>query len=165
MGGPIEVSLKCLNCCMKCSQMVIHYQLVTVRRRRYYVWWVWSTRKYMHVQMILYCIEKSLKTLTKCPRCKVSRFKVKDDDIDEDNMKKGHQQKSYGIPRFKRLFANVHDAKDLILACKWKKEWWIVTTCSWFTLMEENWYSLSIVWEWSKKFEAWSCNWWHESLR
>ena len=72
--------------------------------------------------MILYCIEKSLKTLTKCPRCKVSRFKVKDDDIDEDNMKKGHQQKSYGIPRFKRLFANVHDAKDLILACKWKKE-------------------------------------------
>ena len=36
---------------------------------------------------ILY--RKEFETLTKCPTCGVSRFKVKDDDLDEDNMKKG----------------------------------------------------------------------------
>jgi len=38
--------------------------------------------------MILYCIEK-FEGLYKCPRCGVSRYKVKDNDSDEDDMKKG----------------------------------------------------------------------------
>ena len=71
---------------------------------------------------ILY--RKNFKTLTKCPRCGVSRYKVKDDndddddDDDEDNMKKGPPAKALWylpiIPRFKRLFANVDDVKNLI---------------------------------------------------
>jgi len=65
---------------------------------------------------ILY--RKEFETLTKCPRCGVSRFKVKDDDMDEDNMKKGPPAKVLWylpiIPRFKRLFANVNDAKNLV---------------------------------------------------
>jgi len=44
------------------------------RPRRYSVQWVWSTKKYMLVQMIVYCIEK-FKGLHKCPRCGVSIYK------------------------------------------------------------------------------------------
>jgi len=67
-----------------------------------------------------YCIlyRKEFKTLTKSPRCGVSRYKVKDDDDDEDNMKKGPPTKVLWylpiIPRFKHLFANVDDAKNLM---------------------------------------------------
>ena len=65
---------------------------------------------------ILY--RKEFKTLTKCPRCGVSQYKVKDDDDDEDNMKKGPLAKVLWylpiIPRFKRLFANVDDAKNFM---------------------------------------------------
>jgi len=61
---------------------------------------------------------KEFETLTKCPRCGVSRFKVKDDDVDEDNLKKGPPTKVLWylpiIPRFKHLFANVNDAKNLV---------------------------------------------------
>ncbi|XP_027922635.1 uncharacterized protein LOC114180521 [Vigna unguiculata] len=48
---------------------------------------------------ILY--RKEFETLTKCSRCGVSRFKVKDDDVDEDNMKKGPpaKVKSEGLLR------------------------------------------------------------------
>ena len=46
---------------------------VTMRRRRYCVWWVWSFRKFMHALMIAYCIDI-------CPRYGVSQYKVKDDD-------------------------------------------------------------------------------------
>ena len=38
--------------------------LTRMRRRRYCVQWVWSTRKYMHVLMFAYCIEKSLNHCT-----------------------------------------------------------------------------------------------------
>jgi len=64
---------------------------------------------------ILY--RKEFETLTKWPKCGVSRYKVKDDDHDENNMKKGPPTKVLWylpiIPRFKRLFANVDDAKNL----------------------------------------------------
>ena len=57
--------------------------------------------------------------MSKCPRCGVSWYKVKDDEdcsIDK-NSKKGSPAKVLWylpiIPRFKRLFANVDDAKDL----------------------------------------------------
>jgi len=53
--------------------------------------------------------------LRKCPRCGVSRYKVKDDDGDEDDMKKGPPAKVLWylptIPRLKHSFANVKDAK------------------------------------------------------
>ena len=55
----------------------------------------------------------------KCPRCGVSRYKVKDDDecSSDENSKKGPPAKVLWylpiIPRFKRLFANGDDTKDL----------------------------------------------------
>ena len=57
--------------------------------------------------------------MPKCPRCGVSRYKVKDDDEcnSDENSKKGPPVKVLWylpiIPRFKRLFANADDAKDL----------------------------------------------------
>ena len=61
------------------------------------------------------------KELQKCPRCGVSWYKVKDDDecSSDENTKKGSPAKFLCylpiIPRFKRLFANGDDVKDLTL--------------------------------------------------
>jgi len=64
---------------------------------------------------ILY--RKEFEGLHKCPRCGVSRYKVKDDDKDEDDMKKGPPAKVLWylpiIPCLKHFFANVNDAKNL----------------------------------------------------
>jgi len=64
---------------------------------------------------ILY--RKEFEGLHKCPRCGVSRYKVKDDDKDEDDFKKGPPAKVLWylpiIPRLKRFFGNVNDAKNL----------------------------------------------------
>ena len=57
--------------------------------------------------------------MSKCPRCGASWYKVKDDEdcCSHENSKKGPPAKVLGylpiIPRFKRLFANADDAKDL----------------------------------------------------
>jgi len=55
--------------------------------------------------------------LHKYPRCGVSRYKVKDNDGDEDDMKKGPPTKTLWylpiIPRLRRFFANVKDKKNL----------------------------------------------------
>ena len=57
--------------------------------------------------------------MSKCPRCGVSRYKVKDDEecSSDENSKKGPLAKVLWylpiIPRFKCLFANEDDAKDL----------------------------------------------------
>jgi len=57
--------------------------------------------------------------MPKCHRCGVSRYKVKDDDdcSSDENSKKGLPAKVLWylpiIPRFKCLFANGDDAKDL----------------------------------------------------
>ena len=57
--------------------------------------------------------------MDKCPRCGVSRYKVKDDDKcnSDKSTKKGPPAKVLWyfpiIQRFKRLFANGDDAKDL----------------------------------------------------
>jgi len=60
---------------------------------------------------------KEFEGLHKCPKCGVSRYKVKDDDEDEDDMKKGPPAKVLWylpiIPRLKYFFANVNDAKNL----------------------------------------------------
>lgn len=65
---------------------------------------------------ILY--RKEFQTLTKCPRCEVSRFKMKDDDVDEYNTNKGLNVKVLWylsiIHHFKHLFANVNDTKSLM---------------------------------------------------
>jgi len=60
---------------------------------------------------------KEFEGLHKCPRCGVSRYKVKDDDEDEDDFKKGPPAKVLWylpiIPRLKRFFGNVNNAKNL----------------------------------------------------
>ena len=64
---------------------------------------------------ILY--RKEFEGLHKCPRCGVSRYKVKDNDGDEDDMKKGPLAKVLWylpiIPQLRRFFAIVKDAKNL----------------------------------------------------
>ena len=56
----------------------------------------------------------------KCPMCGISLYKVKDDDEcgGDESTKKGPPAKMLWylpiIPRFKRLFSNADDAKDLI---------------------------------------------------
>jgi len=64
---------------------------------------------------ILY--RKEFERLHKCPRCGLSRYKVKDDDEDEDEMKKGSPTKVLSylpiIPRLKCFYANFKDAKSL----------------------------------------------------
>jgi len=60
---------------------------------------------------------KEFESLHKCPRYGVSRYRVKDDDSEEDYVIKNPPTKALWylsiIPRFKRLFANVNDAKNL----------------------------------------------------
>ena len=57
--------------------------------------------------------------MSKCPSCRASRYKVKDDEecSFDENSKKGPPAKVLWylpiIPRFKHLFANGDDAKDL----------------------------------------------------
>jgi len=59
---------------------------------------------------------KEFEGLHKCPRCEISRYKIKDDG-DEDHMKKGPPAKVLWylpiIPQLKRIFGNVKDAKNL----------------------------------------------------
>jgi len=64
---------------------------------------------------ILY--RKKFESLHMCPRCRVSRYKVKDDESEEDYVKKSPPTKALWYPpiisRFKRLFTNVNDVKNL----------------------------------------------------
>ena len=70
-----------------------------------------------HNDCILYRDE--FEEMHKCPRCGVLRYKVKDDDEyrSDESTKKGPPTKMLWylpiIQRFKRLFANGDDAKDL----------------------------------------------------
>ena len=64
---------------------------------------------------ILY--RKEFEGLRKCPRRVVSRYKIKYNDSDDDDMKKGPPAKVLWylpiIPRLRRFFANVNNAKNL----------------------------------------------------
>ena len=64
---------------------------------------------------ILY--RKEFEGLHKCPRCRVLRYKVKDNGGDDDDMKKSPPAKVLWylpiIPRLRCFFANVNDAKNL----------------------------------------------------
>jgi len=88
-----------------------------MRPRRYCVQWVWSTKKIHACPNDCKLYRKKFEKLHKCPRCGVSRYKVKDDDWDEDDMKKGPLTKVLWylpiIPRLRHFFANVNDAKNL----------------------------------------------------
>jgi len=61
--------------------------------------------------------KKEFEGLHKCPRCGVSRYKVKDNDGDNDDIKKCPPAKVLWylpiIPRLRQFFANVNDAKNL----------------------------------------------------
>jgi len=60
---------------------------------------------------------KEFEGLYKCPRCEVSRYKVKDNDGDDNDMRKGPPAKVLWyvpiIPRLRHFFANVNDANNL----------------------------------------------------
>ena len=114
MGRLVKTLLNCSNCCMKYFHKAIHCRSVTMRLRRYCVQWVWSTEKIYAGPNDCILYRKEFEGLHKCPRCGVSRYKVKDDEGDEDDMKKDLPVKvlSY-LPIIPRLnfffFANVKD--------------------------------------------------------
>jgi len=89
---------------------------------------------------ILY--RKEFEGLHKCLRCGVSRYKVKDNDGDDDDMKRGPPVKVLWylpiIPRLRRFFCQCWWCKELDMACKWKKIWWVVTTCCRFTTINNR---------------------------
>ena len=64
LGGVTKVSLSYLCYWTKCFLTTTNYQRVTTRQRRYFVLWVWSTRKFMHAVMIVSFIEMSLRKCT-----------------------------------------------------------------------------------------------------
>jgi len=117
MGGLIEDLLNYLNFYMKYFLKVIHCRPVTTRPRIYCAQWVWSTKKIHACPNKCKLYRKEFEELHKCPRCGVSRYKVKDDDWDEDDMKKGPPAKVLWylsiIPRLRHFFANANDAKNL----------------------------------------------------
>jgi len=76
--------------------------------------------EYQKIHVCLnYCIlyRKVFEGLHKCPRYGVLRYKVKDNDSGEDDMKKGPPAKLLWyfpiIPQLRHFFANVKDAKNL----------------------------------------------------
>ena len=61
--------------------------------------------------------------MCKCPTCGVSLYKVKDDEFSDDASKNNSRPTKVCwylpiIPRFKRLFANGHDAKKPYMTCR-----------------------------------------------
>ena len=82
--------------------------------------WVWYTKKYIHVlpnDCILY--RNEYEDLRRCPRCGLSRYKVKVGKNDENVKfaKEGPPTMVVWylsvIARLKRLFANTNDSKNL----------------------------------------------------
>lgn len=51
----------CLLCWNKCYQKITIWWIVVMRQKRYYVQWVWSRSKYLHVLMVAYYTWKSMK--------------------------------------------------------------------------------------------------------
>lgn len=71
----------------------------------------------MHTLTIAYYMEESLEILIWCPKCGASHYKVKDDDSCDVESIKGPTAKVMWqlpiIPRFKRLFVDVNNAKNV----------------------------------------------------
>jgi len=85
----------------------------TMRRRIYYVIWVWSTWKYMYTLMIAYCIEMSLHKCASAPIVGDKKWRITT-IVMRKAQRKPHQCWYLPIiPRFKRLCANWDDAKNL----------------------------------------------------
>lgn len=66
----IKVWWNCLNYWMKCFHEVIHFLLVAMRWIKYFVLWIQSTRKYIHVCFNNYYIfQREFKALLKYLKC------------------------------------------------------------------------------------------------
>ena len=74
----------------------------------------------------MHTVRREFEEMSKFPRCGASRYKVKDDDncSSDEKSKKGPLAKVLWylpiIARFKRLFANGDDAKDLSWHANWR---------------------------------------------
>ena len=123
MGRMPKTSLHCFRWCRISFQKKTRCQNVTIRRRRYCVRCVLSIRRFMHVLMIAYCIDMSLKKCRSAPgvgyhgtKCRmmtsVAVMKAPRKAPPPPPMKALWYLPI--IPRFKRLFSNADDAKDLI---------------------------------------------------
>ncbi|XP_052728168.1 uncharacterized protein LOC128195186 [Vigna angularis] len=89
--------------CIKYTKLSAILKLFNVKARN-----GWSDKSFTEL------LEKEYEKLHHCPHCGLSRYKQKDGDF-EDDVRKGVPAKVLWylpiIPRFKRLFANVKDAK------------------------------------------------------
>ena len=114
MGGVTKASLHFFRWCRICFQ----------RKTRYKV-----SMKYQKIHAcpndgLLY--RNEFEEMHNCPRCGVSRYKVKNDDEynSDESTKKGPSAKVLWylsiIPRFKCLFDNANDTKDLTWHADWR---------------------------------------------
>ena len=92
---------------------------ITMRQRKYYVMWVWSTRKCMHALMITYCTKMSLQKCISALHMKYHSTKWRMMNVVMMKaQKKIAQQRCmcWYLPiiwRFKKLFANGDNTKNL----------------------------------------------------
>src|SRR5262249_19145047 len=50
------------NCWEKCCQKTMSFPRLCMKLKRIYLRWEWTTRRYMHALMTVYCIGKNTKT-------------------------------------------------------------------------------------------------------
>ena len=166
MGGPIKTSLNCLSCCMKYVQKVIHFRPITMRQIRYCVKWIWSTRKYMFVQMIVYCIKKKFEGL--------HMSYMRGITIQSKGWWRWWRWHEKGPPIKVLWYLSIIPDSNIFLSMLRMQRIWHgmqmeenVMGCYNMLLIyhnEKNWLFISRVWEWSNKSHTWSCNWWNEFI-
>ncbi|KAK7395527.1 hypothetical protein VNO78_16086 [Psophocarpus tetragonolobus] len=100
--------------CTKFTHLTVVLKLVNVKARN-----GWSDKSFTKLlELLKDMFPEEFEDLHECPRCRKSRYKVKDGDIsNNENTKMGSPTEVLWylpiIPRFKRLFANAEDAKNL----------------------------------------------------
>jgi len=62
MDWPITSSHNYFSCWRKFFQKGVHYPIKIISQRIYFVQWVWNIKRYMHALIIIFYIEKSLKS-------------------------------------------------------------------------------------------------------
>ena len=106
MDGVTKVSPHCFKLCTICFQSKTHCLKVTIKPRRYCVWWVSSIRRFMLAWMIAYYTDMNFKKFPSSLGVGVSQYKWKDDDecSSNENSRKGPQWRCCGIfPSFQGL--------------------------------------------------------------